>query len=79
MTTDPIDSDDVGQLRQEILRLRDQVSAGTGREEVLTDLVAERDHQLAELDAHASALAEELARNPVVRLGRALKRQIGRA
>ena len=79
MSTDPIDSGDIQQLRLEILRLRDQVSAAAGREEVLRDLVAERDRRVAELDAHASALAEELARNPVVRIARAVKRQIGRS
>ena len=78
MSADPIDSDDPAVLRAEILALRDRVAAAGGREDVLQDLVAERDRRIAELDAHADALAEELARNPVVRVGRAVMRRLGR-
>lgn len=78
MSDDPIDSDDAAVLRGEILRLRDELAAADGRREVLTDLVAEREARIAELDAHANALAEELARNPIVRVGRAVLRRLGR-
>lgn len=78
MSDDPIDSGDATVLRGEILRLRDHVAAAAGREEVLEDLVNQRDARIAELDAHANALAEELARNPVVRVGRAVARRFGR-
>ena len=78
MSDDPIDSDDPAVLRGEILHLRDEVAAAEGRREVLDDLVAERDARIDELDAQAAALAEELARNPLVRVGRAVLRRLGR-
>jgi len=71
VSVDPIDSDDPIALRAEILALRDRLAAADGGKEVLEDLVAELEHQVAELSA-------ELARNPIVRIGRALTRRLGR-
>ena len=71
VSADPIDSDDPIALRAEILALRDRLAAADGGKEVLEDLVAELEHHVAELSA-------ELARNPIVRIGRALTRRLGR-
>lgn len=77
MSTDPIDADDPARLRAEILRLRDLVAAADGREEVLADLVAEKDERIAELDERANALALELAQTPAIRFVRAVRRRLG--
>ncbi len=78
VSADPINSDDLAVLRAEILALRDQLAVTGSATEVLHDLVLERDRRIAELDARASALAEELAHNPIVRAGRAAMRGLGR-
>ncbi len=78
MSADPINSNDPAVLRAEILTLRDQLAVAGSGTEVLHDLVSERDRRIAELDARANALAEELARNPIVRAGRAVTRRLGR-
>jgi hypothetical protein len=71
VSADPIDSDDPVALRAEILALRDQLAAADGGKEILEDLVAEHERHIAEL-------ANELARNPVMRIGRALRRRLRR-
>lgn len=78
VSADPINSNDPAVLRAEILTLRDQLAVAGSGTEVLHDLVSERDRRIAELDARANALAEELARNPIVRAGRAVTRRLGR-
>ena len=78
VSDDPINSDDPIVLRAEILALRDQLAVAGSGKEMLHDIVAERDCHIAELDARASALAEELARNPIVRVGRAVMQRLGR-
>lgn len=73
---DPIESDDTAALRSEILRLRDGILAGNGRVEVLRDRILELETREAELDAANVALHEELGRNPVLRVARALRRRL---
>ena len=73
---DPIGTDDPDALRAEILRLREQLLGANGREEVLHDRIAELERREADLDAANRALHEELARNPLVRILRALRRRL---
>ena len=73
---DPIGADDPDVLRAEILRLREQLLGANGRTEVLEDRIAELERREAELDAANRALHEELARNPAVRILRALRRRL---
>ncbi len=75
---DPIDRDDPDLLRREILRVRDLLIGAGAREEVLTDLVNERDQQIVELDRTVQNLSAELARNPLMRFARAALRRLRR-
>lgn len=70
MTADPADSQDIAELRHEILRLRDQVVGAEARNKVLEDRVMELEDENARLDALSSRLHEELARSPVIRIAR---------
>jgi hypothetical protein len=63
---DVIDSDDRDELRAEILRCRDAVSGGAGREEVLEDRVVELEQQVEELAAEIEKLSR-ITTNPAVR------------
>lgn len=75
---DPVESDDLDELRAEILRLRDASTASVGRIEVLEDRVAELEARERELDDTCRHLQEELARNPLMRVVGAVRRRIGR-
>ena len=73
---DPIDSTDPTVLRAEILSLRDRIHAAHGGAEVLRDRIGgleERERVLADDNAFLHA---ELARSPLVRVLRALRRRI---
>jgi len=76
---DPIESDDQTALRSEILRLRESLLAANGRTEVLRDRIDELETREAELDAANASLHEELARNPVLRLIRGIRRRLSRS
>ncbi|MEZ5165573.1 MAG: hypothetical protein R2695_03430 [Acidimicrobiales bacterium] len=73
---DPIDDADPQTLRVEILRLRDAVTAAYGRLEVARDRIAEleeRERALADDNEH---LHRELAKNPILRVARAVGRRV---
>ena len=53
MTSDLIDSDDLVQLRQEILRLRDQALGVEARNEYLAGRISNQDDQINELQNRA--------------------------
>lgn len=71
---DPIDSTDPAALRQEILRLRDVAIGEQSRCEVLADRILELEGELHALGAANEDLAAELARTPLSRLARRLRR-----
>jgi hypothetical protein len=73
---DPIDSDDAAALRAEILRLRESLLATNGRTEVLRDRVAELEEIEAGLHAANAQLHTDLARSPLTRALRAVRRRL---
>ncbi len=75
---DPIGSDDAAVLRAEILRLRDGLLAANGRTEVLRDRIAELEQRERDLDRANADLHAELARNPVLRVARTIRRRLSR-
>lgn len=75
---DPIGSDDPAVLQLEILRLRDGLLAANGRTEVLRDRVAELEERERALDRANADLHAELARNPILRVARAIRRRLPR-
>ncbi len=74
---DPAESADPTVLRAEILRLRESFLSSNGRTEVLRDRITELETRERELDEANQDLHTELARNPVMRLVRAVRRRIG--
>lgn len=72
-----IDSDDPGVLRAEILRLRDAVTGGSAREEVLEDRVRGLESQVEEMAAEIAKLAR-LTSNPAVRAALTVTRPVRR-
>ncbi len=72
---DPILSDDQRTLRTEILRLRESLLATNGRIEILTDRIDELEKIEARLHASNAELHAELARNPLIRVLRAVRRR----
>lgn len=71
---DPLDADDVAELRREVLRLRDMAHGEQARAELLADRISTLETELHTLDAHARALQRLLDRSPVHRLRRLLGR-----
>lgn len=78
---DPVESTDLDVLRGEVLRLREQLLAADGRTEVLRDRIADLEASEAALDQANRLLHEDLARNPLHRILRAVRRRVraGRA
>ena len=74
---DPIDSSDPSALRPEILRLRDALLGEQARTEVLRDRVTELEAHVEALAADNETLHAELARNPLMRVVRAVGRRLG--
>lgn len=74
---DPIGSDDLDELRAEILRLRESLLAANGRSDVLRDRVEELEQSERDLDTANQELHLQLRRSPIARLGNALRRRRG--
>ena len=72
---DPIESDDVADLRSEILRLRDELAAIDARVDVMEELVATRDTQIADYDAEVNRLRDVVAQSAVTRVRQAIDRR----
>lgn len=72
---DHIESDDINELRGEILRLRDERAAIGARIEVMEELVATRDHQIADYDAEVNRLRDVIAQSPITRVRQAIERR----
>lgn len=73
---DPILSDDLMALRAEILRLRESFLATNGRFEVLLDRISELEEIESGLHVANTDLHAQLARNPLTRTLRALRRRL---
>lgn len=72
---DPIESDDLAELRGEILRLRDELAAFDARVDVMEELVATRDTQIADYDAEVNRLRDVVAQSAVTRVRQAIDRR----
>ena len=72
---DPIERDDPAELRAEILRLRDELAAIGARVEVMEELVATRDTQIADYDAEVNRLRDVVAQSAVTRVRQAIDRR----
>jgi hypothetical protein len=77
VSSDAIDSPDLGILRSEVLKARDRALGEAARADVQADRVTELEAELHELGSAMTTLSLEVNR-PLVRVARAVQRRLQR-